>query len=120
MGLPSAPPPAEFSADHTAQARRCRTRGARPCPRLREYARLKGTPNQRRQGHRRLSLAADASAASGYVCPVHDAAEPLVVGVVVAPEDVPADHAGLLLMAGVVSAVQREVPQGRELGLYAV
>jgi hypothetical protein len=61
MGLPSAPPPAEFSADHTAQARRCRTRGARPCPRLREYARLKGTPNQRRQGHRRLSLAADAS-----------------------------------------------------------
>jgi len=60
------------------------------------------------------------SAASSYVCPVDDAAEPFVVGVVVAPDDVPADHAGLLFVAGVVGAVEREVPQGRELGLYAV
>jgi hypothetical protein len=60
------------------------------------------------------------SAASSYVCPVDDAAEPFVVGVVVAPDDVPADHAGLLFVAGVVGPVQREVPQGRELRLYAV
>jgi hypothetical protein len=57
-----------------------------------------------------------ASAASGYVCPVDDAAESLVVGVVVAPDDVPADHAGLFLVAGVVGAVECEVPQGCELG----
>jgi len=61
-----------------------------------------------------------ASAASSYVCPVDDAAEPFVIGVVIAPDDVPADHAGLFGVAGVVSAVQREVPQGRELGFYAV
>ena len=60
------------------------------------------------------------SAASGYVCLGDDAAEPLVIGVVVAPDDVPADHAGLFLVAGVVGAVQREVPQRRELRLYAV
>ncbi len=60
------------------------------------------------------------SAASGYVCLVDDAAEPFVVGVVVAPDDVPADHAGLFFVAGVVGAVQREVPQGRELRFYAV
>src|SRR6185312_6070656 len=60
------------------------------------------------------------SAASSYVCPVDDAAEPFVIGVVIAPDDVPADHAGLFGVAGVVSAVQREVPQGRELGFYAV
>jgi hypothetical protein len=58
------------------------------------------------------------SAPSGYVCPVDDAKESLVVGVVVAPDDVPADHAELLFMAGVVGAVEGEVPQGRELGLY--
>ena len=58
-----------------------------------------------------------ASAASSYVCPVDDAAESFVVGVVVAPDDVPADHAGLLLVAGVVGPVEREVAQGRELGL---
>jgi hypothetical protein len=40
--------------------------------------------------------------------------------VVVAPDDVPADHTGLFSMAGMVGAVQREVPQGRELRLYAV
>ena len=60
------------------------------------------------------------SAASGYVCPVDDAAESFVVGVVVAPDDVPADHAGLLLVAGVVGAVEGEVPQRRELRLDAV
>ena len=37
------------------------------------------------------------SAASGNVCPGDDAPESFVVGVVVAPDDVPADHAGLLL-----------------------
>jgi hypothetical protein len=40
-----------------------------------------------------------------------------VAGVVVAPDDVPEDHAGLLRVAGVVGAVEREVPQGGELGL---
>jgi hypothetical protein len=49
------------------------------------------------------------SAASSYVCPVDDAAEPFVVGVVVAPDDVAADHAGLLVVAGVAGAVEREV-----------
>jgi hypothetical protein len=40
--------------------------------------------------------------------------------VVVAPDDVPADHAGLLVVTGVVGAVEREVPQRGELGLDAV
>jgi hypothetical protein len=40
--------------------------------------------------------------------------------VVVAPDDVPADHAGLFLVAGVVGAVEREVTQRRELRFYAV
>jgi hypothetical protein len=57
---------------------------------------------------------------SGYVCPVHDAAEPFIIGVVVAPDEVPADHAALLAVAGVVGPVQREGAQRRELGLYAV
>src|SRR6185312_11656130 len=61
-----------------------------------------------------------ASAASSYVCPVDDTAESFVVGVVVPPDDVPADHAGLFLVAGMVGAVQREVPQRRELRLYPV
>src|SRR5207247_6196745 len=60
------------------------------------------------------------SAASGNVCPFDDAAEPFVVGVVVAPDDVAADHAGLLLVAGVVGAVEREVPQRGELRLNPV
>jgi hypothetical protein len=60
------------------------------------------------------------NAASSYACPVDDAAESFVVGVGVAPDDVPADHAGLLLVAGMISAVQREVPQRRELRLDAV
>ena len=58
-----------------------------------------------------------ASAASGNVCPVYDAAESFVVGVVVAPDDVPADHAGLLLVGDMVSAVEREVPQAVTDGL---
>jgi hypothetical protein len=52
--------------------------------------------------------------------PVDDAPEPFVVGVVVAPDDVAADHAGLLFMVCVVGTVQREVAQGRELCLDAV
>jgi hypothetical protein len=60
------------------------------------------------------------SAASGYVCPIDDLAESFVVGVVVAPDDVAADHAGLLLVTGVVGAVEREVAQGGELGLDPV
>jgi hypothetical protein len=48
--------------------------------------------------------------------PVDDASEPFVVGVVVAPDDLPADHAALLLVDGVVGAVEREVAQGGELG----
>ncbi len=60
-----------------------------------------------------------ASAASGYICPV-DLAESFVVGVVVAPDDVPADHAGLFLVARVVGGVEREVTQGRELGFDPV
>src|SRR6185312_8132778 len=57
------------------------------------------------------------SAASSNVRPVDDAPEAFVVGVVVAPDDVPADHAGLLFVAGVVGAVQREVAQRCELRL---
>ena len=60
------------------------------------------------------------SAASSYVCPVDDAAESVVVGVVVAPDDVPSDHAGLFLVAGVVGTVEREVPQRGELRFDAV
>jgi hypothetical protein len=40
--------------------------------------------------------------------------------VVVAPDDVAADHAGLLFVAGMVGAVEREVAQGGELGLDPV
>jgi hypothetical protein len=40
--------------------------------------------------------------------------------VVVAPDDVAADHAGLLLVGGVIGAVEREVAQRGELGLDAV
>ena len=39
---------------------------------------------------------------------------------VVTPDDVLADHAGLLFVAGMVSAIEREVPQGGELGLNPV
>jgi hypothetical protein len=68
----------------------------------------------------RIHQADRASAASGYVCPVDDPAESFVVGVVVAPDDVAADHAALFFVAGVVGAVEREVPQGGELGFHAV
>ena len=37
----------------------------------------------------------------------------------VTPDDVPADHAALLVVAGVVGAVEGEVPQRGELRLYA-
>jgi len=47
-----------------------------------------------------------ASAASGYVCPADDAAEPFVAGVVVTPDDAPADHAALFFLAGMVGAVE--------------
>jgi hypothetical protein len=50
------------------------------------------------------------SAASGYVCPLDDAAESFVVGVVVAPDYVPADHAGLVFVAGMVGPVERALP----------
>jgi hypothetical protein len=93
----------------TSAPGRIRTRG----PLLRGYLRSAA-------GRRLASLYELSSAASGYVCPVDDAAEPFVVGVVVAPDDVPADHAALLFVAGVVGAVQREVPQCGELRLYAV
>jgi hypothetical protein len=51
-----------------------------------------------------------AGAASSHVFPVDNAAEPLIAGVVVAPDDVLADHAGLLLVAGEVGAVQCDRP----------
>jgi hypothetical protein len=38
-------------------------------------------------------------------------------GVLVPPDDVAADHAALLFVAGVVCAVKGEVAQGGELGL---
>ena len=79
---------------------------------------------QARSEHRMCPRLRDAphgaSAGSSYVCPVDDAAESFVVGVVVAPDDVPADHAGLFFMAGMVGAVQCEVPERRELRFYAV
>ncbi len=53
-----------------------------------------------------------ASAASGNVRPVHDRAEAFVGSVLVAPDDVAADHAPLLFVAGVVGAVESEVAQG--------
>jgi len=40
--------------------------------------------------------------------------------VIVAPDDVPPGHAGLLLVGGVAGAVEREVAQRGELGLDPV
>jgi hypothetical protein len=60
------------------------------------------------------------AAASGYVCPADDAAEPFAVGVVVVPNDVPADHVGLFFVAGMIGTVEREVAQRGELRLDAV
>jgi hypothetical protein len=59
---------------------------------------------------------ARSTATSGNVCPGDDAAESFVVGVVVAPDDVAADHFALFFVAAVVGAVEGEVPQGGELG----
>jgi hypothetical protein len=56
------------------------------------------------------------SAASGNVRPVHDLAQTLVLGVLVPPDDVAADHAALFLVAGVVGAIEGEVTQCGELG----
>jgi hypothetical protein len=75
-----------------------------------------GTPRDLR--HVGRPLGRWSSAASGNVCPADDAAEPLVVGVVVAPDDVAADHAGLLVV--VVGAVEGEVAQRGELGFDPV
>jgi hypothetical protein len=49
-----------------------------------------------------------------------DAAESCVVGVVVAPDDVAADHAGLFFVAEVVGVAEGEVRQGGELGVDPV
>jgi hypothetical protein len=68
------------------------------------------------RGRERLVLMLD----SGDGRAGDDAAESLVVGVVVAPDDVAADHAGLLVVGGVAGAVEGEVPQRGELGLDAV
>jgi hypothetical protein len=54
---------------------------------------------------------------SGDVDPSDDGAQANIGGVLVPSDDVAADHAALFLVAGVVGAVQREVPQGGELGL---
>ena len=66
-----------------------------------------------------------ASAASGNVCPGDNSAEFLVVGVVVASDDVPADHAGLFLVAGVVGAVEgtengRSCSPGRAMAIFLI
>jgi len=62
----------------------------------------------------------DPNAASSYVRPVDDTAQSFVLGVVVPPGDVPADHAGPFLVAGVVGAVERKVAEGGEPRFYAV
>src|SRR6185369_2733390 len=61
-----------------------------------------------------------ASAASGNVGPVDDPLESLILGVLVPPDDVAADHGCLGAVVAVVGAVEREVAQGGELGLDAV
>jgi hypothetical protein len=60
------------------------------------------------------------SAASGNVCALDEFAEGSVVCVAVPPDDVAADHAGLLAMGGVVGAVEGEVAQRLELGFDPV
>lgn len=49
-----------------------------------------------------------------------DLAQLGIGGVVVSPDDELADHAALILGAGVVGAVEREVAQGGELGFDPV
>jgi hypothetical protein len=53
------------------------------------------------------AIARDPNVASGNIRPADDAAEPFAAGVVIAPDDMAADHAGLLLMGGVVTAAAR-------------
>jgi hypothetical protein len=66
------------------------------------------------------------STASGNLCPLDgcgafdDLAKSWISDVSVSPDDVAADHAGLLAVAVVVGAVEGEVAQGGELGLDAV
>ncbi len=43
-----------------------------------------------------------------------------IVGVIVVPDDVAADHVGLLAVAGVAGAVEGEIAQSRELRLNPV
>jgi hypothetical protein len=48
------------------------------------------------------------------VCPVDHAAESFVVGVVVVPGDVAADHAALFAVGGVAGSVEGELAQLRD------
>ena len=86
----------------------------------RRHLKETGTRRPRNWDSSLAVLSSRPRAASGNVCPGDDLAEPFVVGVVIAPDDVPADHAGLLLMGGVVGAVQGEIAQRGELCLHAV
>jgi len=52
-------------------------------------------------------------AASGNGRPAYDLAQALAASVVAAPDDVPADHAGLLLVGGMAGTLEREVAQRR-------
>ena len=79
-----------------------------------------GVLQQHSSPPRTLSDQGQPSGASGNLCPVDDFAESAVVGVAVPPGDVAADHAGLVVVAGVVGAVQGEVAQRLELGLDPV
>lgn len=54
---------------------------------------------------------------SGDVDASDEGAQANIGSVLVPPDDVAADHAAVFLVAGVVGAVQSEVPQGGELGL---
>src|SRR5215472_6094846 len=100
-----------------AASKNCRSARSKPCMRKSSQA----IEHQAGKHTRKCRLFQQApSAASSYVCPVDDAAESLVVGVVVAPDDVAADHAGLLLVGGVVGAVEGEVAQRGELRLNPV
>lgn len=66
------------------------------------------------------------STASGNLCPFDGAGssddfpECRVSGVIVAPGDIATDHPGLLPVAGMIGAVEREVPQSGELRLNPI
>jgi hypothetical protein len=64
------------------------------------------------RGNLALAYLQATGATSGYVCPVNDQAELFVVGVVVTPDDVPADHASPLLVGGAVGARQARITAG--------